>query len=121
VTPIDHHFIGRQALLSILPPSIGEMRQNHTTVLLIDDEASQPNFVRRSQGLRPRKSSDGDRQPGLSAGFMSSLGGAEVCRLYGIATTDLHFREKTSTGAELLPKVRRVLEFEGPFLTRTAS
>lgn len=61
-----------------------------------------------------------DRQPGLSAIFMSGLAGAQVCRFYGMATTDMHFLEKPFRAAELLSRVRRVIESGGPFLTRTA-
>jgi len=62
-----------------------------------------------------------EMRPGLSAIFMSGLTGAEVCRFYGMATTDLHFLEKPFTGDELLRRVRRVSESGGPFLTRTSS
>ena len=61
-----------------------------------------------------------DRQPSLSAIFMSGLAGSQVCRFYGMATTDLHFLEKPFSGAELLRRVRRVADHGGPFLTRTA-
>jgi DNA-binding response OmpR family regulator len=61
-----------------------------------------------------------DIHPGLSVIFMSGIAGAEVCRFHGMATTDLHFLEKPFHGAELLRRVRRVLEAGGPFLTRTA-
>jgi two-component system OmpR family response regulator len=62
-----------------------------------------------------------DRQPGLSAIFMSGLAGAEVCRYYGMATTDLHFLEKPFTAGELLQRIMRVSECGGPFLTRSAT
>jgi DNA-binding NtrC family response regulator len=62
-----------------------------------------------------------DMLPGISAIFMSGLAGAEVCRFYGMATTDLHFLEKPFKGDELLRRVRHVLEYGGPFLTRTAT
>lgn len=61
-----------------------------------------------------------DVSPGLSVIFMSGIAGAEVCRFYGMATTDLHFLEKPFHAAELLRRVGRVLEAGGPFLTRTA-
>ena len=61
-----------------------------------------------------------DRRPRLSAIFMSGLAGAEVCRFYGMATTDLHFLEKPFGGDELLRRVQCVAECGGPFLTRTA-
>jgi FixJ family two-component response regulator len=57
-------------------------------------------------------------QPGLSAIFMSGLAGAEVCRFYGMTTTDLHFLEKPFTRDELVRRVQRVSEYGGPFLTR---
>jgi DNA-binding NtrC family response regulator len=62
-----------------------------------------------------------DMQPGLTAVFISGRAGAEVCRFYGMATTDLHFLAKPFTGGELLRRVQRVLEYGGPFLTRTAT
>lgn len=135
------------------------MRDKRTTLLLIDDEASQRNFMRRvlddagyevlegadfNDALVIQRQHPGaidvvltdvslpghngyvlvkallDRQPGLSAIFMSGLTGAEICRFYGMATTDLHFLEKPFTGDELVRRVRRVSEFGGPFLTRTA-
>jgi DNA-binding response OmpR family regulator len=61
-----------------------------------------------------------DIDPGISAIFISSLAGAEVCRYHGMATTDSHFLEKPFQPADLLRRVRTVLEFGGPFLTRTA-
>jgi DNA-binding response OmpR family regulator len=136
------------------------MPGKHTTVLLIDDEASQRRFMRRILEDADYEVLEGadfnealiihrrypetidivltdvslpgqngyvlakallERQPGLSAIFISGLAGAELCRFYGMATTDLHFLEKPFTGAELLRRVRRVSEFGGPFLTRTAT
>ncbi len=61
-----------------------------------------------------------DHNPGLSVIFMSGIAGAEVCRFYGMATTDQHFLEKPFQAADLLRRFRRVLEVGGPFLTRTA-
>jgi DNA-binding response OmpR family regulator len=136
------------------------MHRKRTTVLLIDDEASQRRFMRRAledaeyevlegadfnDALVIHKQYPGtidvvltdvslpghngyvlvkallDLRPGLSAIFMSGLAGAEVCRFYGMATTDLHFLEKPFTGDELLRRVRCVSEYGGPFLTRTAT
>jgi DNA-binding NtrC family response regulator len=135
------------------------MRQKRTTILLIDDEASQRSFMRRAledaeyevlegadfnDALVIHRQYQGtidvvltdvslpghngyvlvkallDLRPGLSAIFMSGLAGAEVCRFYGMATTDLHFLEKPFTRDELLHRVSRVSEYGGPFLTRTA-
>jgi DNA-binding response OmpR family regulator len=59
--------------------------------------------------------------PGVNAIFVSGPAGAEVCRYHGMATTDVHFLEKPFQAAELLRRVRRVLESGGPFLTRTAT
>ncbi len=61
-----------------------------------------------------------DTDPGLNVIFISGLAGAEICRYYGMATTDVHFLEKPFSAAELLRRVRQVLEVGGPFLTRTA-
>jgi DNA-binding response OmpR family regulator len=61
-----------------------------------------------------------DLDPGLNAIFISAVSGAEVCRFHGMATTDLHFIEKPFRGAELLRRVRLVLESGGPYLTRCA-
>jgi DNA-binding NtrC family response regulator len=136
------------------------MPRKHTTVLLIDDEASQRSFIRRAledaeyevldgadfnDALAIHKQYKGtidvvltdvslpgqngyvlvrallDMQPGLTAIFISGRAGAEVCRFYGMATTDLHFLEKPFTSGVLLRRVQRVLEYGGPFLTRTAT
>jgi len=51
---------------------------------------------------------------------MSGIAGAQVCRYYGMATTDAHFLEKPFSATDLVRRVRRVLEAGGPFLTRTA-
>jgi DNA-binding response OmpR family regulator len=61
-----------------------------------------------------------DREPGLSVIFISGLAGSELCRYYGMATTDVHFLEKPFNGTGLLQRVRQVLEVGGPYLTRTA-
>jgi DNA-binding response OmpR family regulator len=61
-----------------------------------------------------------DVDPVINAIFISGLAGAEVCRFHGMATTDVHFLEKPFHAADLLRRVRSVLEFGGPFLTRTA-
>jgi DNA-binding NtrC family response regulator len=62
-----------------------------------------------------------DMDPGLNVIFVSGLAGAEMCQFYGMATTDVHFLEKPFNAADLLRRVRRVLESGGPFLTRTAT
>jgi DNA-binding response OmpR family regulator len=62
-----------------------------------------------------------DAEPGLSVIFISGLAGAEICPYYGMATTDVHFLEKPFSAADLLRRVRQVLESGGPFLTRTAT
>jgi two-component system cell cycle sensor histidine kinase/response regulator CckA len=61
-----------------------------------------------------------DLDPGLNAIFISGVSGAELCRFHGMATTDLHFLEKPFRGADLIRRVRLVLESGGPFLTRCA-
>jgi DNA-binding response OmpR family regulator len=61
-----------------------------------------------------------DAEPGLNVIFISGLAGAEICRYHGMATSDVHFLEKPFNAADLLRRVRRVLEVGGPFLTRTA-
>jgi two-component system, cell cycle sensor histidine kinase and response regulator CckA len=61
-----------------------------------------------------------DIDPTVNAIFTSGPAGAEVCRFHGMATTDVHFLEKPFRAADLLRRVRRVLESGGPFLTRTA-
>ncbi len=135
------------------------MPKSHKTVLLIDDEASERDFMRRvledadyevlegadfNDALVIHKQYPGtidvvltdvslpgqngyvlvkallDRQPDLSAIFMSGLAGAQVCRFYGMATNDLHFLEKPFASDELLRRVQRVAQYGGPFLTRTA-
>ena len=58
--------------------------------------------------------------PGLKVIFISGATGAEVCRFHGIVTTDLHFLEKPFRAADLLQRLRDVLENGGPLLTRTA-
>jgi DNA-binding response OmpR family regulator len=61
-----------------------------------------------------------DVDPCINAIFISAASGAELCRFHGMATTDLHFIEKPFRGAELLRRVRLVLESGGPFLTQCA-
>jgi DNA-binding response OmpR family regulator len=61
-----------------------------------------------------------DIDPVINAIFVSAPTGAEVCRYHGMATTDVHFLEKPFQAADLLRRVRTVLECGGPFLTRTA-
>jgi two-component system cell cycle sensor histidine kinase/response regulator CckA len=58
--------------------------------------------------------------PGITAIFTSAPAGSETCRYHGMATTDVHFLEKPFNAADLLRRVRHVLESGGPFLTRTA-
>jgi DNA-binding response OmpR family regulator len=62
-----------------------------------------------------------DTDPGLNVIFISGLAGAEICRYYGMATTDAHFLEKPFSAADLLRRVRQVLESGGPYLTRAAT
>lgn len=62
-----------------------------------------------------------DREPGLNVIFISGIAGSELCRYYGMATTDVHFIEKPLSGAGLLQRIRRVLEEGGPYLVRTAT
>jgi two-component system cell cycle sensor histidine kinase/response regulator CckA len=61
-----------------------------------------------------------DINPGITAIFTSAPAGSETCRFHGMATTDVNFLEKPFNAADLLRRVRRVLEAGGPFLTRTA-
>jgi DNA-binding NtrC family response regulator len=140
-----------------IPPR--NMLPKQTTILLIDDEASQRRFIRRGledAGYTVVEGADYDEalivvnqhrgeidvlltdvslpgrngyelarallahNPGLSVIFMSGIAGAEVCRFYGMATTDLHFLEKPFHAGDLVRRVHRVLESGGPFLTRGA-
>ena len=61
-----------------------------------------------------------EEDPGLCALFISGLTGAELCRFYGLATTDLHFLAKPFAAADLLQRVREVLDAGGPYLTKVA-
>lgn len=61
-----------------------------------------------------------EADPYLSAVFVSGLTGAELCRFYGLATTDIHFLAKPFAAAELLSRIRNVLKTGGPYLTRKA-
>src|SRR5579863_8330707 len=136
------------------------MLQKHKTILLVDDERSQRNFMRRvlgDAGYTVLEGADSDEaleihsqyrgkidvvltdislpgrngyelvkallgiDPGINAIFISGQAGAEVCRFHGMATSDVHFLGKPFQAAELLRRVRRVLESGGPFLTRTAT
>jgi two-component system cell cycle sensor histidine kinase/response regulator CckA len=58
--------------------------------------------------------------PDITALFVSGPAGAEACRYNGMATTDVHFLEKPFNAADLLRRIRCVLETGGPYLTRTA-
>jgi two-component system, cell cycle sensor histidine kinase and response regulator CckA len=62
-----------------------------------------------------------DREPGMNVIFISAVAGSELCRYYGMATSDVHFLEKPFNGIGLLQRVRQVLEEGGPYLVRTAS
>jgi DNA-binding NtrC family response regulator len=59
--------------------------------------------------------------PGLQVIFISGPAGAEMCRFYGMAITDVHFLEKPFDAASLLERVRRVLEAGGPSFIPTAT
>ncbi len=61
-----------------------------------------------------------ETDPDLCAVFVSGLTGAELCRFYGMATTDIHFLAKPFAAAELLRRIRKVLNTGGPYLTRGA-
>ena len=61
-----------------------------------------------------------ETDPHLSAVFVSGLTGAELCRFYGLATSDVHFLAKPFAAAELLSRIRKVLKTGGPYLTRKA-
>jgi DNA-binding response OmpR family regulator len=61
-----------------------------------------------------------ETDPNLCAVFVSGLAGAELCRFYGLATSDVHFLAKPFAAAELLRRIRRVLKAGGPYLTRVA-
>jgi two-component system cell cycle sensor histidine kinase/response regulator CckA len=54
------------------------------------------------------------RYPELKVLFVSGYVGAEVCRYYGIPVTDLFFLRKPFQPAELVERVRRVLESNAP-------
>src|SRR5579862_2405821 len=61
-----------------------------------------------------------EADPELRAVFVSGQAGAELCRFYGLATTDIHFLAKPFSPAELLRRIRTVLTTGGPYLTRGA-
>lgn len=61
-----------------------------------------------------------ETDPGVCAVFVSGLTGAELCRFYGLATSDIHFLVKPFAAAELLRRIRTVLRTGGPYLTRGA-
>lgn len=48
--------------------------------------------------------------------FVSGHAGAEICRFYDIPKSDLHFLRKPLKPAELLSRVRQVLNSTEPFL-----
>ena len=49
------------------------------------------------------------KKPDLKVLFVSGHVGAEVCRFYGLAVTDLHFLRKPFTARELAARVQQVL------------
>ena len=61
-----------------------------------------------------------DREPGMNVIFISAVAGSELCRFYGMATTDLHFLEKPFNSVNLLQRIHLVLEAGGPYLVRSA-
>ena len=54
------------------------------------------------------------RYPEVKMLFVSGYVGAEVCRYYGIPVTDLFFLRKPFQPADLVERVRRVLESNAP-------
>jgi DNA-binding response OmpR family regulator len=51
-----------------------------------------------------------DTDPGLKVIFISGHVGAEICRYYGMATSDIRFLRKPFTAVDLLMRVRQLLE-----------
>jgi len=54
-------------------------------------------------------------KPHLKVLFISGHAGAEICRYYGIPKSDLHFMRKPFKPADLLSRVRAVLNSMEPF------
>jgi DNA-binding response OmpR family regulator len=53
--------------------------------------------------------------PKLKVVFTSGPAGAEVCKFYGMPTSDVHFLGKPFEAADLVQRVRQVLESAGHF------
>jgi DNA-binding response OmpR family regulator len=60
-------------------------------------------------------------KPDLRVLFVSGFVGAEICRTYGVFTSELFFLRKPFRPEELLARVQAVLESSGPFPAAFAS
>jgi DNA-binding NtrC family response regulator len=58
--------------------------------------------------------------PGLRVIFISGPVGAEICRFYKMDTTDVRFLEKPFTSADLLRRVRHMIDASGRAEAATA-
>ena len=61
-----------------------------------------------------------DREPHMNVVFISAVAGSELCRYYGMTTTDVHFLGKPFNSISLLRRIQLVMEAGGPYLVRTA-
>jgi len=60
-------------------------------------------------------------EPNLAVLFVSGYAGAELCKFLDMPLTDVHFLQKPFSPAELLRRVKLLLESAGPLSGRTSA
>jgi CheY-like chemotaxis protein len=60
-------------------------------------------------------------EPHLAVLFVSGYAGAELCKSFDLPVTDVHFLRKPFPPAELLRRVKLILESVGPLAGRTSA
>ena len=60
-------------------------------------------------------------EPHLRLLFVSGYAGAELCKFFGLPTTDVHFLQKPVEPAELLGRVKFILSLADPLAGKAAA
>jgi DNA-binding response OmpR family regulator len=93
---------------SLFERSLSERKQGTIQLLIADVSLEDGNGCDLALALWKRK-------PDLRVLFVSGHVGAEVCRFYGLAVTDLHFLRKPFAARDLLARVQQVLSADEGF------